>query len=74
MTSLEAPVFVFASPELRFAFATAAFADVLRGTPDAETWKLEAIRAFAAGAAGSSEDRQELVKLVSRAIELRARS
>jgi hypothetical protein len=59
---------------MRFAFAVAAFADVLRGGEDARGWDLQAIRGIAADAAGTSEDRKELVSLIDKAITLRNRS
>ena len=62
--------FVSASPDLRFAFAAAAFADVLRGSRDAEGWRLSTIQTLAASAAGTSAERRELVSLIKRAIEL----
>jgi Ca-activated chloride channel family protein len=61
-----------ASADLRFAFAVAAFADVLRGSEDAEHWNLEDVRAIAAASAGSDADRKELVELIDRAIALKA--
>jgi len=69
--SAMAPSFAKAAPDLRFAFAAAAFADVLRGSPDATTWRLSTIQTLAAGAAGTSPERHELVRLIKRAIELR---
>jgi len=57
-----------ASQDLRFAFAVAAFADVLRGGAE---WSLDEIRAHAAAAAGSDKDRTELVSLIDRARSLR---
>ncbi|HEU4615793.1 MAG TPA: YfbK domain-containing protein, partial [Kofleriaceae bacterium] len=68
MTSTPAPTFAAASPDLRFAFAVAAFADVLRG---GATWSLDDIRAQAAAAAGDDKDRNELVALIDRARSLR---
>src|SRR5262249_55983181 len=59
-----------APADLRFAFAVAAFADVLRGGEDARTWKLGDVRAIAQAAAGTDADRAELVSLVDRAIAL----
>lgn len=66
-----APSFAAASADLRFAFATAAFADVLRGAEDAEHWSLAEIGTLAAAAAGDDADRKELVSLVERARALR---
>jgi Ca-activated chloride channel homolog len=63
-----------AAPDLRFAFAVAAFADVLRGGQDAEHWSLAQIRDLAKGAAGDDEDRRELVGLIEKAMALKSRS
>ncbi|MGE0871014.1 MAG: von Willebrand factor type A domain-containing protein [Kofleriaceae bacterium] len=57
-----------APADLRFAFAVAAFADVLRG---GASYSLEAIRGYAAAAAGSDSDRRQLVALIDRACSLR---
>ncbi len=69
-----APAFAQATTDMRFAFAVAAFADVLRGGADAKGWDLQAIRTIAVGAANGSEDRKELVALIDRAIALANRS
>ena len=69
-----APAFRMAPAELRFAFAVAAFADVMRGGADAKAWDLAAIREIAAEAAGTHADRKELVSLIDRAIALRDRT
>jgi Ca-activated chloride channel family protein len=61
-----------ASADFRFAFAVAAFAEVLRGSEDAEHWSLKEVRAIAAAAAGDDADRKELVDLIDRAIALKA--
>ena len=66
-----APSFASGSADLRFAFAVAAFADVLRGAEDAEHWDLAQIQKIAAEAAGTDADRKELVSLVQRARDLR---
>ncbi|MBA3395085.1 MAG: von Willebrand factor type A domain-containing protein [Deltaproteobacteria bacterium] len=66
--------FANAPADFRFAFAVAAFADVLRGGEDAEHWSLAQIRDVAKGAAGDSADRQELVGLIGKAIALKGRS
>jgi Ca-activated chloride channel family protein len=63
-----------ASPDLRFAFATAAFADVLRGAEDAEHWDLAEISKIAAAAAGDDADRKELVGLIDHARSLKSGS
>jgi Ca-activated chloride channel family protein len=65
--------FANASSDLRFAFAVAAFADVLRNGQDAEHWSLKQIRQLAHAAAGDDADRKELVSLIDRAIQLRGR-
>jgi Ca-activated chloride channel family protein len=60
-----APVaFDAASQDLRFAFAVAAFADVMRGGAD---WPLDQIRGIAQGAAGEDKDRIELLSLIDKA-------
>ncbi|MFT3696922.1 MAG: von Willebrand factor type A domain-containing protein [Kofleriaceae bacterium] len=56
-----------APADLRFAFAVAAFADIMRGNT---TWTLEDVRAIAAPAA-SNNDRRELVTLIDKAMGLR---
>jgi Ca-activated chloride channel homolog len=66
--------FADASEDMRFAFAVAAFGDVMRGSREAEDWNLSAIRKLAASAAGSDKERGELVQLVDKAIALRSRS
>jgi Ca-activated chloride channel family protein len=63
--------FANAPVDLRFAFAVAAFADVLRNGQDAEHWSLAQIRDLAKAAAGDDADRKELVGLIDRAIRLR---
>jgi Ca-activated chloride channel homolog len=63
--------FASASQDFRFAFAVAAFADVLRGNPDARDWSLVAIADMAKKAAGTDPDRKQLVALVERAIEIK---
>jgi Ca-activated chloride channel family protein len=69
-----APSFAQATADMRFAFAVAAFADVMRGGQDAKTWDLKILRDIAKAAAGQSEDRKELVSLIDRAITLRDRT
>jgi Ca-activated chloride channel family protein len=65
-----AATFEAAPQDLRFAFAVAAFADVLRGGDDAKGWSLAKIREAAHGAAGSDLDRAELLSLMDKAIAL----
>jgi Ca-activated chloride channel homolog len=60
-----------ASADFRFAYAVAAFADVLRGGTDAEAYSLSGIRAIASVAAGGREERVELVGLIDTAAQLR---
>jgi len=69
-----AATFAAASADFRFAFAVAAFADVLRGGQDAEHWSLAAIRDIAKSAAGKSADRTQLVTLIERAMQLTGRT
>ncbi len=64
--------FATAPDDLRFAFAAAAFADVLRGAEDAEHWDLAQLQTIASQAAGADADRKELVTLIQRARDLRA--
>jgi Ca-activated chloride channel homolog len=66
--------FAQASQDFRFAFAVAAFADVLRGGQDAEHWSLAAIRDLAKRAAGDTAERKELLALIDRAIEIKAQT
>jgi Ca-activated chloride channel family protein len=66
-----AATFASAPADLRFAFAVAAFADVLRGGAE---WSLDDIRSQAAGAAGNDKDRTELLTLIDRARSLRGTS
>jgi Ca-activated chloride channel family protein len=63
--------FANAPADLRFAFAVAAFADILRNGQDAEHWSLAKVRDLASAAAGDDDDRKELVALINRAIALR---
>lgn len=65
-----AAAFANAPVDLQFAFAVAAFADVLRNGQDAEHWSLAQIRDLARAAAGDDPDRSELVGLIDRAIQL----
>ncbi|HEY4179916.1 MAG TPA: von Willebrand factor type A domain-containing protein [Kofleriaceae bacterium] len=65
--------FAQASNDFKFAFAAAAFADVLRGGTDAEHWSLAQIRDIAKGAMGEDKDRREMVSLVERAMALQGR-
>ncbi|MBA3464079.1 MAG: von Willebrand factor type A domain-containing protein [Deltaproteobacteria bacterium] len=62
------------SADFRFAFATAAFADVLRGGQDAEHWSLADIRDMAKAAAGDSAERRELVSLIEKAMSITGRT
>ena len=65
--------FANSSSDFRFAFAAAAFADVLRGGEDAEHWSLANIRDLAKLAAGENADRKELVGLIDQAIAIKNR-
>jgi Ca-activated chloride channel family protein len=65
--------FANAPVDFRFAFAVAAFADVLRHGQDAEHWSLAQIRDYARAAAGDDADRRELVGLIERAMSLQSR-
>src|SRR5690606_24223980 len=66
--------FANSSADFRFAFAVAAFADVLRGGEDAEHWSLEAIRDLAKNAAGDRADRTQLVTLIEQAMRIKNRT
>jgi Ca-activated chloride channel family protein len=68
MNSAPAPSLAQASPDLRFAFSVAAFADLLRGGSEGS---LDAIREHAAAASGTDKDRTELLALIDRARSLR---
>jgi Ca-activated chloride channel family protein len=67
MASAPLDAFGAASADFRFAFAVAAFADVLRG---GEKTSLDEIRAQAVAAAGEDKDRVELISLIDRARSL----
>jgi Ca-activated chloride channel homolog len=62
------------SADFRFAFAVAAFADILRGNREAEHWSLAEIRDMAKLAAGDSAERKELVGLIEAAIRIKDRT
>jgi Ca-activated chloride channel family protein len=66
--------FANSSADFRFAFAVAAFADVLRKTQDSEHWSLADIRDMAKVSAGDDKDRKELVSLIESAMRLKDRS
>jgi len=68
-----APGFRQAAIDLRFAFAVAAFADVLRGAADAKGWDLSEIEKIAAAASDGSAERTELLALIGRARRLQDR-
>jgi len=74
MLAGSAASFANAPADLRFAFAVAAFADVLRNGQDAEHWSLKDIRDLARAAAGDDGDRKELVALIERAMTLKTRA
>ncbi|MFN0246091.1 MAG: von Willebrand factor type A domain-containing protein [Kofleriaceae bacterium] len=66
--------FANSSVDFRFAFATAAFADVLRGSTESEHWSLVDIRDMAKRAAGDDKDRREMVSLIERTMQLTGRT
>jgi hypothetical protein len=72
MPAAPAASFRAASPDLQFAFAVSAFADLLRGQDDARAWSLDAIDEVARATAGSDPDRLELVSLIDKARRLLA--
>jgi Ca-activated chloride channel family protein len=74
MAAGPAASFANAPADLRFAFAVAAFADVLRHGQDAEHWSLAQIRDLARNASGDDADRKELVGLIEKAITLQGRA
>ncbi|MBL0219690.1 MAG: von Willebrand factor type A domain-containing protein [Myxococcales bacterium] len=74
MTGGPAASFANSSSDFRFAFATAAFADVLRGGQDAEHWSLADIRDMAKAAAGDNAERRELVSLIEKTMTLTGRT
>jgi len=71
MAAPPAATFAAAAPDLRFAFAVSAFADVLRGQDDATHWSLDAIEQVARATTGDDADRRELVSLIDKARLLR---
>jgi Ca-activated chloride channel family protein len=66
--------FANSSHDFRFAFATAAFADVLRGSTESEHWSLADIRDMAKRAAGDDKERREMVSLIERTMQLTGRT
>ena len=74
MTTPIAASFDAAPADLRFAFAVAAFADVLRGADEAKGWSLDKIASVAKAASGDIAERAELVSLVEKARALRGPS
>ena len=74
MVGAPAATFAQASADFRFAFATAAFADVLRHSTDAEHWSLAQIRDLAKGAIGQDAERRELVTLIETTMRLTGRT
>ncbi|HEY0192752.1 MAG TPA: VWA domain-containing protein [Kofleriaceae bacterium] len=71
MAAPPAASFDAAAPDLRFAFAVSAFADLLRGQDDAQRWSLDAIEQVARATAGDDADRRELIALIDQARRLR---
>ena len=74
MTDAPAPTFDAASADLRFAFAVAAFADVLRSAVEPKGWSLDRIEQIARDAQGTDPERAELIALIQKARVLRGRS
>lgn len=56
-----------APADLRFATAVAGFAEILRQSPHARTWKMADVERIARGAASQNGDQQEFISLVRRA-------
>ena len=73
MAGAPAATFDTASTDLRFAYAVAAFADVLRGAEDAQTWSLDVIAKAARDTTNQDPDRLELVGLVEKAAKLKGK-
>jgi Ca-activated chloride channel family protein len=71
MASGPAQSFDAASDDLKFAFAVASFADMLRGAEDAQNWSLSHVIEVARANAKGDPDRIELVDLMQRANKLR---
>jgi Ca-activated chloride channel homolog len=71
MSAPPAKSLALASNDLRFAFAVAAFGDILRGGSDGS---LDAVREHAVASAGDDKDRRELVALIDKARSLRGDS
>ncbi|WP_437279608.1 VWA domain-containing protein [Sorangium sp. So ce375] len=62
-----APAFDAAPADFRFASAVAGFAEVLRHSPHARSWRLADIEKIARAAASSKGDQQEFIGIVRRA-------
>ncbi|WP_437863545.1 vWA domain-containing protein [Sorangium sp. So ce363] len=62
-----APTFDAAPADLRFASAVAGFAEVLRHSPHARSWRLADIEKIARAAASSKGDQQEFIGIIRRA-------
>ena len=71
MNGVPAASFENASDDLKFAFAVASFADMLRGAEDAQNWSLDHAIAVARATAKGDADRLELVELMSKARTMR---
>jgi Ca-activated chloride channel family protein len=61
-----------APANLRFAAAVTGFAEILRESPHARTWKLADVERIARAAANQNGDQQELITLVKRAAAMKA--
>jgi len=62
-----APSFDAAPADLRFAAAVTGFAEILRQSPHARTWKMADVERVARGSASQNGDQQEFIALVRRA-------
>jgi Ca-activated chloride channel homolog len=71
MTSAPVASFDQASDDLKFAFAVASFADMLRGAEDAQNWSLDHAISVARSTAKGDKDRLELVELMTKARTMR---
>jgi Ca-activated chloride channel family protein len=72
--SMIAPTFDAAPADLRFVAAVAGFAEILRQSPAARTWRLADVERIAQAAAADRKDQQELIDLVRRARALSGES
>jgi Ca-activated chloride channel family protein len=65
-----APSFDAAPQDLRFASAVVGFAEILRQSPHARTWKLADVEKIARASAADKGDQQEFIAIARRAVAL----